>query len=149
MISLKWQIACMCVKIIRLRCIKSLPRPLPYSSKHSTCWSDMLPCHAFGTFTPDFRIAEARPQKLMIAQGNCANTRQTWAKCGRFFLRIAFICSDSLCLRAQPGWGVKPKSITCSLFMTVIRLWRKPCYPHSVGLCGPLTKKKNKKWHLK
>lgn len=68
-------------------------------------FADMLLLCAFGTFTPDFRTAEARPQKLMIAQGYCANTRQTRAKCGRVFLKIAFICSGSLCRRAQPGLG--------------------------------------------
>lgn len=80
----------------------------------------------------------------MIAQGLCANTRQTWAKCGASSSRSLLFVQARCASELSPVRGAKPKSITCSLFMTVIRLWRKPCYPHSEGLCGPLTKKKKK-----
>lgn len=96
----KWQTTYMCIKSFASEA--SLKAALFFKTLRM---GDMLLRHAFGTFTPDFRTAEARPQKLMIAQGHCANMRQTRAKCGRFFLKIAFICAGSLCLPAQSGLG--------------------------------------------
>lgn len=61
----------------------------------------------------------------MITQEHCANTRQTWAKCGCFFLRAVFIYLDLPCPRAEPTWRVKPKYNVFFLFMTVIKLSKK------------------------